>query len=84
MWLENLVGSLAALLTTIAFVPQVWKVLQTHNTKAISLPMYLIFTAGVFFWLVYGVMIESWPAIVANTLTLGLAGFVILYKLRYR
>ena len=66
----DLVGSLAAFLTTIAFVPQVLKIWRSKSARDISMPMYLSFTAGVALWLVYGVMIASTPIVVANIVTL--------------
>ena len=79
----DLVGSLAAFLTTIAFVPQVLKIWRSKSARDISLPMYLSFTAGVALWLVYGVMIASTPIVVANIVTLCLALAVIVMKRRW-
>lgn len=82
MILPDWIGSIAATLTTTAFIPQVWQVWRTRHTKDISLGMYFIFTIGVLMWLMYGVMLESWPIIIANTLTALLAGTVLAMKLR--
>ena len=79
----DLVGSLAAFLTTIAFVPQVLKIWRSKSARDISLPMYLSFTAGVALWLVYGVLIASTPMVVANIVTLCLALAVIVMKRRW-
>ncbi len=79
----DLVGSLAAFLTTIAFVPQVLKIWRSKSARDISMPMYLSFTAGVALWLVYGVMIASTPMVVANIVTLCLALAVIVMKRRW-
>jgi MtN3 and saliva related transmembrane protein len=76
-------GALASALTTIAFVPQVWRVWKTRSTHDLSLPMYSIFTTGVALWLVYGVMIGSWPIIVGNAITVVLAGTVLAMKLKF-
>jgi MtN3 and saliva related transmembrane protein len=77
------IGALASALTTIAFVPQVWRVWKTRSTHDLSLPMYSIFTTGVALWLVYGVMIGSWPIIVGNAITVVLAGTVLAMKLKF-
>jgi len=77
------IGSMAATLTTTAFVPQVWLVLRTRHTKDISLSMYAIFTCGVAMWLVYGILLVSWPMIIANVITVCLAGTVLLMKLHF-
>ena len=77
------VGYAAAILTTISFVPQVLKVWRTRSAKDVSLGMYSLFTLGIFTWLVYGVLIESWPVILANFITLVLAGMVLAMKLKF-
>lgn len=84
MILHDWIGSIAATLTTTAFIPQVWQVWRTKHTKDISLGMYIIFTCGVVTWLAYGVMLESWPIIIANSMTAMLAGAVLLMKLRFK
>ncbi|AZZ94818.1 MULTISPECIES: SemiSWEET transporter [unclassified Hahella] len=81
--LASIIGTLAALLTTLAFLPQVRQTLKTKNTSGISLGMYSIFTLGVFLWLLYGIMMVAWPIIIANTLTLALASTVLALKLKH-
>ena len=76
-------GYVAATLTTLAFVPQAVKTLRTRDTRSISLYMYVVFTVGVGFWLLYGIALHSWPMIVSNTVTLGLAGMILAMKLRW-
>jgi MtN3 and saliva related transmembrane protein len=76
-------GFLAAVCTTASFVPQVWHILKTRDTRAISLMMYLLFTVGVGLWLVYGIMIGSTPVIVANSITLVLALVILTCKVRW-
>jgi MtN3 and saliva related transmembrane protein len=76
-------GYAAAILTTGSFVPQAVMTIRTRNTSGISLAMYVIFTVGVALWLVYGIALESWPMILANTVTLGLAATILALKLRY-
>lgn len=76
-------GFLAAILTTTSFVPQAVKTIRTRNTSGISLAMYVIFTVGVGLWLVYGLLLGSWPMILANTVTLLLALTILVSKLRY-
>lgn len=81
--MHDWIGSIAATLTTTAFIPQAWQVWRTRHTKDISLGMYVIFTTGVALWAVYGVMIVSWPVIIANCITLFLAGAVLVMKIRF-
>ena len=77
------IGFLAAILTTIAFIPQVVKIYKTKSVKDISLPMWLIFCVGVFLWLIYGVLIMSLPVILANIVTLLLSLSILFLKIRY-
>jgi MtN3 and saliva related transmembrane protein len=81
--LQEWIGSIAATLTTCLFIPQVWHVLKTRHTKDISLGMYALFTGGVALWLVYGILLGAWPIIIANCITLVLAGMVLILKLRF-
>jgi MtN3 and saliva related transmembrane protein len=77
------IGFTGALLTTASFIPQAVMTIRSRDTRGISLGMYVIFTIGVAFWLAYGIAIDSLPMILANTVTLGLAGTVLALKLRY-
>ena len=77
----ELIGYCAAFLTTIAFVPQALKSWRTKDLSGISLGMYSLFTAGVGLWLVYGLIIEKWPLILANALTFALALSILFLKL---
>ena len=83
MSLTEILGFLAAVCTTASFVPQVWHILKTRDTRALSLMMYLLFTVGVVLWLVYGIMIGSIPVIVANSITLVLALVILICKVRW-
>jgi len=79
----KIIGFLAGALTTISFIPQVVKTVRTRDTGSLSLFMYLIFTAGVFFWLTYGILIKDVPIIIANGITCLLASTVLVYKLKF-
>jgi MtN3 and saliva related transmembrane protein len=76
-------GLAAAALTTGSFLPQVIRVWQTRDTKAISLGMYTMFTLGTLLWLVYGITIQSPSIIIANGLTFCLAASILVLKLRH-
>ena len=78
------IGFFAAFCTTFAFLPQAIKVYQTKSTKDISLYMFLIFTIGVLSWLIYGLIINDLPVILANAVTLVLSFFILIYKLRFK
>lgn len=77
----DLIGYLAAFCTTVAFLPQAISVWKTRSTRDLSLAMFLIFTLGVLLWLSYGWRIQSWPIIIANAITVLLAGYILLMKL---
>ncbi len=83
MTITDWIGSAAATLTTTAFIPQAWKVWRTNHTADISLGMYILFTIGVALWLAYGILLESWPIIIANSVTLLLAGAVLVMKIEF-
>jgi len=78
------IGFFAAFCTTIAFLPQAIKVYKSKSTKDISLYMFLIFTIGVFSWLIYGLIINDLPVILANAVTLILSLFILIYKIKYK
>ncbi len=80
----NLIGDMAAFCTTISFLPQAIKSIQTKDTSGISLPMYVIFTSGTLFWLIYGVNIGSYQVSIANAVTLLFASIILVYKIRYK
>lgn len=79
----DLSGYIAATLTTVAFVPQAWLTWRRKKTEGVSLGMYVIFTAGVATWLLYGILMNSGPIILANVATLILALFILIMKVRY-
>ena len=79
---KDVMGFIAAFLTTTAFVPQAYHSWKTRDLSGISLPMYTMFTLGVAAWLVYGLMIDSLPVIVANAITLLLSAIVMYLKIK--
>ena len=83
-FISKYIGFIAAFCTTFAFLPQAIKVWKTKSTKDISLYMFVIFTLGVFSWLVYGITISDMPLILANAITLILSLFILIYKIKYK
>ncbi|NJK27382.1 MAG: SemiSWEET transporter [Coleofasciculaceae cyanobacterium SM2_3_26] len=81
--LTEAVGILAACLTTCSFFPQALKTIRDKNTEGISLTMYAMFTAGIFFWFVYGLCRGDRPVIVANFVTFIPAATVLYLKMRH-
>ena len=81
-WVD-VVGSVAACLTTVSFLPQVWLSFRTRDVSGVSLSMYSVFTVGVAMWLVYGLLLRAWPIVIANVVTLVLALAILSMKLIY-
>jgi MtN3 and saliva related transmembrane protein len=80
----NFLGFVAGLLTTIAFVPQMWKIWKRKSARDVSYVMLIIFLTGIFLWFVYGIYLKALPIILANGFTL-LFNFVILgLKMKYK
>ncbi|MBI2745860.1 MAG: SemiSWEET transporter [Burkholderiales bacterium] len=82
--MNDLIGYIAASLTTLSFLPQALHTFRTRDVSGISLGMYGMFTVGVALWLVYGLLLSAWPIVVANAVTLALALAILVMKLRYR
>ena len=76
-------GYVAAAMTTLAFVPQAVKTIRTRDTRSISLGMYVVFTVGIGFWLVYGIALNSMPMILSNIVTFLLSGTILALKLKH-
>lgn len=79
----DLIGYGAAILTTAAFVPQALKSWTSRDLSGVSLSMYSLFTLGVALWLLYGILLQSWPIILANLITLILASVVLMLKISH-
>ncbi len=77
------VGSLAAILTTSAFVPQAIKIIKTRKTKDISLLMYIVLTTGILCWLIYGILIQQAPIIFANSIGFTLTFIILVLKIKF-
>jgi MtN3 and saliva related transmembrane protein len=82
-WPLELIGSAAALATTVSFLPQLYRVWQRKSASDISLSMFLLFSLGLVCWLIYGIGLGSLPIILANIVTLTLALAILALKLRY-
>lgn len=78
----EILGFTAALLTTISFLPQAIKVWKTRSAEDLSLAMFLLFTIGVFLWLIYGLMINNYPVIISNSFTLVFALSILAFKVK--
>ncbi|MCH1472255.1 MAG: SemiSWEET transporter [Flavobacteriaceae bacterium] len=79
---NEIIGLIAAVCTTFAFVPQVMKVWKTKQTKGLSLRMYSIMFTGILLWLVYGILIDSLSIILANVVTATLVGTILVFIIK--
>lgn len=78
-----LLGFVAGTLTTIAFLPQLFKTWRSRSAKDISLEWLVTFTTGILLWLIYGLCIWSMPVILANGVTLVLISVILFFKLKF-
>lgn len=78
------IGFLAAILTTGAYIPQAYKIWKTKSADGVSLTMYLVMLTGVTLWGIYGILIESYPIIMANVISFILLGTIIGFKLKQK
>ena len=84
-WLNSdLVGYVAATLTTSAFIPQALMTWKNKRAEGVSLSMYVILITCVILWLTYGIMLSAWPVIIANIITLFLTIFILAMKIVYK
>lgn len=79
----DVIGYLAATMTTISFLPQLIRVVKLRSARDISLGMFLIFSLGTTFWLAYGLLVHSAPVAAANAVTLALSVSILVLKLRF-
>ncbi len=79
----NILGFAAASCTTLAFLPQVFKVWRSRSTKDISLPMLVTFIVGIMLWMIYGLLVNAAPIYIANAVTLVLNLIILRFKLKY-
>ena len=83
MSLADIIGFIAATLTTISFLPQALRVWRTRETRGISLGMFSVFSTGAALWVLYGLLAPSYPVLIANSVTLVFAVSILVMKVRY-
>lgn len=80
----TILGLVAGALTTIAFLPQMFKTWQSKSAKDVSFAMLITFNAGIFLWLIYGISLQALPIILANSVTLVFNLIILWLKIKYR
>lgn len=78
------IGFIAAILTTGAFMPQVFQTWKTKDVSGLNLPMLVIFFIGILLWLIYGILLNSPSIIFANIITSITSFLLVLFKIRYQ
>jgi MtN3 and saliva related transmembrane protein len=81
MNLVSILGTAAAIASTVSFTPQAVKIIRTRETKGISAGMYAITVTAFALWCAYGVLLGQWPLIASNSICLALSGFILVMKL---
>ncbi|MFC1576994.1 SemiSWEET family sugar transporter [Candidatus Omnitrophota bacterium] len=76
------IGMVAATCTTVAFFPQILQVYRTKHTRDLSLSTFIFLTTGIFLWIIYGVLLESLPIILANSITLIGCLYILIMKIK--
>jgi MtN3 and saliva related transmembrane protein len=77
----TIVGSFAALASTVSFTPQAWKIIKSRSTRDISVGMYTLTVGGFLLWTAYGILLQQWPLIITNSICLVLSAFILTMKL---
>jgi MtN3 and saliva related transmembrane protein len=79
----DLIGYIAATFTTASLIPQAWLIWKTRHTKGVSSGMYFMYTTGATLWIIYGFLINAWPVIISNMVSLALILFILGMKFRF-
>jgi MtN3 and saliva related transmembrane protein len=75
-----IVGSMAALCSIAAFVPQAWRIVKTRRTEDLSTVMWTLQVIGFLTWIAYGTLLRAWPVVAQNAVCVVLAGFILTMK----
>jgi MtN3 and saliva related transmembrane protein len=80
----TIIGLIAATFTTVSLFPQLIKVQRSKSAKDISTGMFMLFCGGVFLWFIYGLFVNDWPIIIANSLAFVQAITILVLKVKYK
>ncbi|MGD0038489.1 MAG: SemiSWEET transporter [Bacteroidota bacterium] len=84
MFFVEVLGVLAAIGTTSSFIPQAYKVFKTKKTEDLSLGMFILFCGGTILWVIYGVIIISFPVVLVNSVTFVIAFYILIMKIKHK
>ncbi len=82
-WIPTAVGTAAAICSMTSFAPQIIKIWRERDASSVSLRTYAITVTGFVLWVVYGVMLESWPLVASNTVCVLMSATVLAMKWRF-
>ena len=80
----EILGLIAAVLTTSGFLPQIIKTWKSKDVSSLSLPMYLVLCTGMILWLIYGILTQSFALVVANTVSSSFTLLLVVFILKYK
>jgi MtN3 and saliva related transmembrane protein len=80
----QILGLVAATLTTVSGLPQLIKIIKMKETRDLSLEMYLLMFTGITLWFVYGLIKKDLPLIIGNAVTIAITSCIIVLKLKYK
>ncbi|GHS91694.1 hypothetical protein FACS1894139_16900 [Planctomycetales bacterium] len=83
MEIFEIIGFIAAIFSTISFVPQVYKTWKTKSARDVSMPMFVIYAISTLLWMTYGFGVNSRPVYIANIIVTVLATTQIILKIKY-
>lgn len=78
----EIIGAIAAILSTISFIPQATKTIKTKDTSGLSIGMYTLFASSLVFWLLYGFAIDSISIYVSNAIVLFFVSIILFYLIK--
>jgi len=80
----EILGLIAATLTTSAFIPQTYKVVKTKSAKDFSWLWLIFMLLGISLWFTYGLLINNIPLIFSNSITMLNLIIMLVVKYVYR
>ena len=83
MELITAIGMVAAVCTTVSFLPQAIRIIKLKETRDLSLLTYILLEAGIFLWFVYGIMLSNMPIMLANGITLCFTTVILFLKIKF-
>jgi MtN3 and saliva related transmembrane protein len=84
MTITDILGYAAAIGTTSAFIPQTYRVFKTKRTEDLSLGTFFLLCTGIILWIIYGVLVNAMPIILANSTTFAMTFYILVMKIKHK